>query len=72
MSNIITSLQPKLRLAPIHQERLHLNTFGSDIFAMKACDVVQFLLQGPEQQTTIEINNNLHLTCSMFPFTCTN
>ena len=54
LSYVTTSLQSRLRLAPIHQEKLHLNTFGSDTFAMKACDVVQFLLQGPGQQT-IEI-----------------
>ena len=45
------SLQSRLRLALIHQEKLHLNTFGSDTFATKACDVVQFLLQGSGQQT---------------------
>ena len=52
---LTTSLQSNVRLVLIHQKRLHLNTFGSDTFAMKAFDVVQFLLQGSIQQTTIEI-----------------
>ena len=47
LSCIITSLQLKLKLEPIHQEKLHLNTFGSDTFATKACDVVHLSMQGP-------------------------
>ena len=67
LSYITTSLQSRLRLAPIRQERLHLNTFGSDTFATKACDVVQFLLQGPGQQT-IEITAcTSPVICSRLP-----
>ena len=67
LSYITTSLQSKLRLTPIHQERLHPNTFGSDIFAMKACDVVQFSLQGPRQQTIEIIACTLPVMCPRLP-----
>ena len=45
-----------------------MNTFGSDTFAMKACDVVQLLLQGSIQQTTIKITAcTSPVICSCLP-----
>ena len=55
LSYITTTLQSKLRLEPIRREKLHLNTFGSNTFATKACDVVRLSLQRPGQSDTIEI-----------------
>ena len=57
----------KLKLAPIHQKRLHLNTFGSDTFATKECDVVQFLLQGPGQQAIEMTACTSPVICSRLP-----
>ena len=55
LSYITTSLQSKLKLEPIRRERLHLNTFGSNTFATRTCDVVCLSLRRPEQPSTIEI-----------------
>lgn len=38
LSYITTSLQAKLRLAPICQEKLHLKTFGSDTWHVMWCN----------------------------------
>jgi len=55
LSYITTSLQSKLKLESIRQEKLHLNTFGSNTFATRTCDVVRLSLRRPEQPGTIEI-----------------
>ena len=68
MAYITTTLQSKLRLEPICREKLHLNTFGSDTFATKACDVVRLSLQRPGRSDTIEIISCTSPTiCSSLP-----
>ena len=68
LSYITTSLQSKLRLKPIFQERLHLNTFGSETFATKTWDVVKLSLQRPGHTSTIEITAcTSPVICSSLP-----
>ena len=45
LSYITTSLRSRLKLKPVRQERLALNTFGSDSFTARGCDVVNLTLQ---------------------------
>ena len=52
---ITTSFQSKLKLDPLRKEKLHLNTFGSDTFSTKACDVVCLSLRRPGYTDTIDI-----------------
>ena len=68
LSYITTTLQSKLKLEPIRREKLHLNTFGSDTFATRTCDVVHLSLQGPGRSDTIEITACTSPTiCSSLP-----
>lgn len=55
LSCITSSLQSKLTLEPLHPEKLYLNTFESDTFATKTCDVVCLSLQKPGHTNTIDI-----------------
>ena len=55
LSYITTSLQSKLKLESLRKERLHLNTFGSDTFSARTCDVVCLSLQRPGYTDTIDI-----------------
>ena len=55
LSYITTSLQSRLKLEPLRKERLHLNTFGSDTFSARTCDVVCLSLQRPGYTDTIDI-----------------
>ena len=43
LSYITTSLRSRLRLKSVRQEKLSLNTFGSDSFAPRGCDVTMTL-----------------------------
>ena len=63
LSNITTSLKSRLKLNPVQQEKLSLNTFGSDSFITRGCDIVKLMLQRPEFG-----NHGTHLTCDLFKF----
>ena len=45
-SYITNDLSTRLGLRPIKRERLTLNTFGSEIYSKKECNLVQVKLQG--------------------------
>ena len=53
LSYITTSLRSRLKLKPV--ERLALNTFGSDSFTARGCDVVNLTLQRPGFNERLEI-----------------
>ena len=66
LSCITTSLKSRLKLKSVRHERLSLNTFGSDSFATRGCDVVTMMLQKSGGG-----NCGMHLTCDLFKFAFT-
>ena len=44
LSYITTSLKSRLKPKSVRQERLSLNTFASDLFSTRGCDVVTMML----------------------------
>ena len=68
LSYITTSLKSRSRLKPVQQERLSLNTFGSDSFTAKGCDVVKLVLQRPGSTERFEIiAHTSPVICSSLP-----
>jgi len=45
-SYITNDLKTKLGLKPVRVEMIHLNTFGTDSYEKKRCDLVEVMLQG--------------------------
>ena len=66
LSYITTSVKTRLNLKPIRQERLSLNTFGSNSFTTRGCDVVRLALQKPGHSERLEI------TARTSPVICSN
>ena len=62
--NITTSLKSRLKLKSVCQERLSLNTFESDSFATRGCDVVTMMLRKPG------INERLKIVVCISPVIC--
>lgn len=66
LSYITTSLRSRLKLKPVRQERLALNTFGSDSFTARGRDVVNLTLQRPG------FNERLEIVACTLPVICSN
>ena len=62
-SYITNDLKTRLGLKPIRVETIHLNTFGSDSYEKKRCDLVEVLLKGPRGEL-------VHLQAVEFPKIC--
>ena len=68
MSYITTSFKSRLKFKSVHQERLSLNTFGSDSFATRGCDVVTMMLQKPGTNEGLKIvAHTSPVICSSLP-----
>ena len=68
LSYITISLKSRLKLKPVRQERLSLNTFGSDSFTTKGCDLVRVKLQRPGSNEVLEIMARTSpVICSSLP-----
>jgi len=68
LSYITTSVKTRLKLKPIQQERLSLNTFGSNSFTTRGYDVVRLTLQKPGHSERLEITaRTLPVICSNLP-----
>ena len=67
-SYITTSLRSRLRLKSVWQEKLSLNTFGSDSFAPRGCDVVTLTFRKPGTNEGLEIMARTSpVICSSLP-----
>ena len=66
LSYITTSLRSRLKLKPVCQDRLALNTFGSDSFIARVCDVVNLTLQRSG------FNERLEIVAHTSPVICSN
>ena len=62
-SYITNDLKTRLGLKPIQVETIHLNTFGSDSYEKKRCDLVEVLLKG-------RYGESVHLQAIGFPKIC--
>lgn len=62
-SYITNDLKTRLGLKPIRVETIHLNTFGSDSYEKKRCDLVEVLLKG-------RYGESVHLQAIGFPKIC--
>ena len=68
LSYVTVSLKSRLKLKPVRQERLSLNTFGSDSFTTKGCDLVRVTLQRPGYNKSLEIMARTSpVICSSLP-----
>ena len=68
LSYITVSLKSRLKLKPVCQERLSLNTFGSDSFTTKGCDLVRVTLKRPGSNEGLEIMARTSpVICSSLP-----
>ena len=62
-SYITNDLKTRLGLKPIRVETIHLNTFGSDLYEKKRCDLVEVLLKSQRGEL-------VHLQAVGFPKIC--
>ena len=68
LSYITTSLRSRLRLKSVRQEKLFVNTFGSDLFAPRGCDAVTLTLRKPGTNEGLEIMARTSpVICSSLP-----
>jgi len=60
-------LKTQLKLNPKRIEKLILNTFGSNNFSKKKCDIIEVRLQGKQGSTVIIIALSFPIICAALP-----